>query len=229
MGEEIKLACKCAPSQDILDNINKANIDAVELYLSYDLMKDFKNIISLCKDYPFQYVLHAPSDNFSFDNLFLLAKELNSSIIVFHNILWEDEWEELVSIFSGSDIRLCIENTSSVHEPVKFIRRYNLYRCLDVEHFQMECSGFFEEEFVSLVKSAVHIHLTGYIYNSSLWHTHIHYSKEHNMRILNIIYSAGYKGLIVSEAKRSLQNLDEFIRLKEFFVEWKSRLIQTRR
>ena len=82
---------------------------------------------------------------------------------------------------------------------------------------QLECSGVFEEGFSQSFKQASHVHLTGYVYGSELWHTHIHHSPEHGLYMLNLLDEAGYKGFVVSEAKRSLQTYEEFKKLNDFF------------
>jgi len=63
--------------------------------------------------------------------------------------------------------------------------------CLDLEHLQIECAGFVEESFILFIKQAAHIHLTGYIYGSNLWHAHIHNSPEHGLYLLGLLKKAG--------------------------------------
>jgi hypothetical protein len=88
----------------------------------------------------------------------------------------------------------------------------------------MECAGVFEEAFLPVIRQTAHIHLTGYNYGSRLWHTHIHHSPEHNVYLLNLLKKAGYSGLVVSEAKVSLQTLSEFKNLREFIRKWENGL-----
>ena len=119
-----------------------------------------------------------------------------------------------------------MENTYSVHEPVKFFRRYGISRCLDLEHLQMEGIGVYEEVLIDVLREASHIHMTGYKYGSPFWHTHIHHSPEHNLYMLSLLEQTGYKGFVVSEAKKSLQTYEEFKKLNNFFTQWKSGRIQ---
>ena len=67
--------------------------------------------------------------------------------------------------FCFTDVRtkVCIENTHSVHEPLKLMRRYGFKRCLDLEHLQMKCAGG-SEAFMPVIRNAAHIHLTGYLW-----------------------------------------------------------------
>lgn len=174
----------------------------------------------MCRNFPFKYAVHAPNDYFNPDKLAELVDYIQAGIVVFHNIYWEDEWEKIVKSFDGVRAKLCIENTYSVHEPVKFIRRYGLFRCLDLEHLQMECSGFFEEEFLKVMKEASHVHLTGYTYGSELWHTHIHQTPTIALKMLNLLKKAQYRGFVVSEARTNLQTYKELKKLKEFFQTW---------
>lgn len=219
--EDITIAIKCAPEETVLDAAQEAGIKAVELYLTEDMLNNFKKIIHLCQRYPFQYAVHAPSYGYNPKRLADLVKALHAPIVVFHNIYWEDEWKEMVEKFKHLKTKLCIENTYSVHEPLKFMRRYGLARCLDLEHLEVECAGIYEEEFIPVIREAVHIHLTGYSYGSALWHTPLHHSPEHSIYILNLLKKAGYHGLVVSEARTRFQNLREFKSLVTFFEGWK--------
>lgn len=216
------IAAKCAPCKGFLSDIKRSGLEAVELYLSRRFLGDLNKIIGLCRRYSFRYAVHAPNDYFNIDKLKKIVDALAAEIVVFHNIYWEGEWEAIVRAFRDVSTRLCLENTYSVHEPVKFMRRYGIGRCLDLEHLQLECAGIYEEEFIRVIKEAAHIHLTGYIYGSRLWHTHLHHSERHAAYFLDLLKKAGYSGLVVSEAKQSLQNYREFKRLNDFYLKWKA-------
>lgn len=218
---QITIAAKCAPDNNILSYVKKAGLEAVELYLSKDMLNGLHQIIQLCKNFPFRYAIHAPNEGYDPLKLVELSNKIDAEIIVFHDIYWESEWENIVKTFKNTKTTICIENTYSVHEPLKFIRRYGLKRCLDLEHLQQQCAGVFEEEFIKAIKQASHIHLTGYIYGSQLWHTHIHHSPKHSLYLLNLLEKTGYSGLVVSEAKASLQTYKEFKELNEFYQNWK--------
>jgi len=220
---DIVIAVKCAPEERILRDIKKAGLGAVELYLSKAIMADLKKVIKLCRGFTFRYAIHAPSDSFEPEKLADLAKAVKAEIVVFHNTYWEDEWERIIRNFNGISANLCIENTYSIHEPLKFMRRFNLGRCLDLEHFQMECLGIYEDEFIRAINQASHIHLTGYVCGSKLWHTHIHRSAKHNFYMLGLLKKAGYSGFVVSEAKTSLQTYSEFKKLNAFYHKGRSK------
>jgi len=221
---DITIAAKAAPDKRKLSDIKNSGLDAVELYLSETMMLDPEAAIRTCRDFPLRYAIHAPDNFYGPEKLAELAKGINAQVIVFHNVYWENEWEGLVSAFKDTKIRLCIENTSSVHEAQKFMRRYGVGRCLDLEHMQMECCGVYEEAFQTIIKEASHIHMTGYVYGSRMWHTHIHHSPEHNLRLLKLLIDSGYCGFVVSEANVPLQNYEEFKRLKEFDKTWREKL-----
>lgn len=221
--KEIIIAAKCAPSKKILSDIEKAGIEAVELFLSDQMLDNLNKIVKLCKQFPFRYALHAPRYGYRPDKLVDLAEGLNAEVFVFHNLYWEDEWKNIVEIFKDTKIKLCVENIDSCQALSKIMRRYGLGMCLDLEHLQIEGAGFFEEEFVPLIKRASHIHLTGYIYGSELWHTHIHRSPKHSIYLLNLLKDSGYSGFIVSEAGLSQQNYKEFKQLNDFYKMWKKR------
>jgi sugar phosphate isomerase/epimerase len=218
---EIILAAKCAPNEKILSDIKKSGIEAVELYLQNEKLNNIDEIIKICKSFSFKYFVHSPNDGYNPQKLAEFVKKINAKIVVFHNIYWEDEWENIVKTFKDVKTKLCVENISTVHEPLKLMRRYGFGRCLDLEHLQMECAGVFEEMFIPIIKDSSHIHLTGYVFGSDLWHTHIHYSPEHNKYMLDLIKKSGFSGFVVSEAKNSLQTYEEFKKLYEFYNMWK--------
>lgn len=221
-AKKMTLAVKCAPERKIFSDVQKAGIQAVELFLSSKYISRWQDAVSLCRDFAFRYCLHAPNDTYAPEVLADLAKATKAEVVVFHDIFWEDEWGKMIDCFSGSSSKLCIENTRSIHEPLKFMRRYSMSRCLDLEHLQMECSGVYEGEVLIVMQQASHVHLTGYVWPSRLWHTHIHHSPRHNRYMLNLLSEAGYSGLVVSEAKTSLQTYDEFRKLNDFFQRWKN-------
>jgi len=216
------LAVKCSPDKVILSDVCKAGLGAVELHLTEGLLDDVKRIVKLCRSFPLRYAVHAPNEGYAMKGLAELAKEIDAEVVIFHNNYWEDEWADIVKIFKGVPSRLCIENIYSANEPVKFMRRYGIGRCMDLEHLQMQGAGIYEEGFIPIMAEASHVHLTGYYYGSSLWHTHIHYSSKHNSYILNLLKSVGYSGFVVSEAKTSLQTYAEFKGLNEFFKGWEN-------
>ena len=118
------------------------------------------------------------------------------------------------------NIKVCVENITTVLEPLKFIRRLGFKGCLDIKHLQMECAGVIESELLPIIQQAAHIHLSCYFFSSNLWHTHIHYSPQHNTDFMNLIKYSTYTGFIVSEAKTLLQTLSEFENLNKFFQKW---------
>lgn len=219
-SDSIILAAKSAPEGKTLTAIKNSGIKAVELYLSQKLFSNLSNIIDICKGFAFRYAVHAPNDMYNPSLLAKFVKEISAEAVVFHDIYWEDEWEDIAKVFKTSGAKVCVENISTVYDAAKFMRRYGFGMCLDLEHLQMECAGVFKEEFIRAIKNASHIHLTGYKSGSRLWHTHLHHSPGHSLLLLGLIKKAGYRGFIVSEAKTSLQTHGEFRKLNRFFNDW---------
>lgn len=212
------IAAKCAPEERILKDMEKAGISAVELYTSCKQLYKLADIKQVCRRFPFRYAVHAPNDGYEPELMSELVEAIGAEIVVFHDIYWADEWGHISEVFKTGKAEICIENTHSVHEPLKLMRRYGFKRCLDLEHLQMQCAGVYEDEFLPVMRQASHIHMTGYFYGSDLWHTHIHQSPEHSVYFLNLLKKANYSGFVVSEARTSLQTHDEFKRLNDFFV-----------
>jgi len=215
------IAAKCAPEENILSDIHKAKLKAVELYLNGEWLKQNSLIIRNCQKFPLCYALHAPTDIFCPDELVQLAVELGVKIIVFHDIFWEDEWAKIVEAFQDTQIKICVENIATNVDTIKIIRRFGINLCLDLEHLQKESGGFYEEASIPIIRRAKHIHMTGYFYSSELWHTHLHCTPKHSYYLLDLIRSTGYQGMIVSEAKPSLQTFEEFQKLNHFYNQWK--------
>ena len=221
---KIVFAAKCAPDENTLSTIWDAGLIGIELYTDSLWMKKIPQIIKSCKHFPFRYAIHAPTDTtFQSEALAGLTAEIQAEIVVFHNVFWDDEWEEIQRSFDKSPAKLCIENHNNVNEPIKFMRRFGMGRCLDLEHLQMEVGGVFEEEFVRVMKTACHVHMSGYSIGTESWHTPIHQAAKHSTYLLNLLQRAEYKGMVVSEARVSYQTQEEFTQLHVFTQNWLTR------
>ena len=214
--ENIVFAAKCAPKEKLLSAVEDARLRAVELYTNACWLGKLSEVISTCQKFPFRYAIHAPTDTFQPIKLTKLAGGINAEIVVFHDTFWDDELNILMRAFEGLEAKLCVENVATVHEPIKFMRRYGMVRCLDLEHMQMESAGVFEEVFLEIIKTAIHVHMSGYSFGSESWHTHIHHNPEHSRYLLNLLRQAHYTGMVVSEARVCFQTLEEFNDLVAF-------------
>jgi len=214
-------AAKCAPDAKILDAICNAGFKAVELYLSKPIMARAPQVVKLCGKFPLKYALHAPNDTYCPEELHALAEELNVRVVVMHDIFWEDEWLRTASVFKGSGIKICVENLRCSHDPLKFMRRFGMGRCLDLEHMQLECNGAYSDEIRRIMRKTSHIHMTGYTPGSARWHTPADYAPESNAMFLDMLADAGYSGFVVSEAEVKYQTLESFARTAAFFRQWR--------
>ncbi len=217
---EITFAAKCAPEAALLSAVQRSGLSAVELFLNAHWLDRVPEIVELGRRFPLRYALHAPADTFRPRELAELASGLQAEIVVFHDILWEDEWEVVRNVFAASSARVCVENIATLHEPLKFMRRFGMGCCLDLEHLQLEVGGVFEEEFLRVMKTAWHVHLTGYSSGTDSWHTHIHHAPAHSTGLLNLLKKADYTGMVVSEARVCYQTLEEFSNLAAFTRDW---------
>lgn len=109
-----------------MDSIVNSGIKAVEFYTSLKILKNVAAVINICKKFDLIYNLHAPNDGHCPNALVELSSAINAGFIVFHDIYWEDEWEEIINCFGNSKSILCVENVSTVLEPLKFMRRYGI-------------------------------------------------------------------------------------------------------
>ena len=62
--KSITIAAKCAPDEEILANIEKAGISAVELYTNLNYLQKLSNVKKTCRKFPFRYAVHAPNDGY---------------------------------------------------------------------------------------------------------------------------------------------------------------------
>jgi hypothetical protein len=218
--EKMIFAAKCAPQTHILSAVYESGLQGVEIYLNSQWLDQAPEIIELGRKFPLRYALHAPADTFRPKELAQLASGLQAEIVVFHDILWDDEWEVLRDTFAPLSSRVCVENVATVHQPLKFMRRFGMGFCLDLEHLQMEAGGVYEEEFIRVMKMACHVHMTGYSFGTRRWHSHIHHAREHSAYLLTLLKQSNYSGMVVSEAKVSHQTLKEFKKLVGFSQKW---------
>lgn len=218
---DMTIAVKCAPKESILDLVADSGIGAVELYTNESWLKKVDVVGRTCARYSLRYAIHAPTDGYQAVNLVSLVEQLSPEIVIFHNIYWEDEWEYLVKNLMPLGCKLCIENVLSVIDTLKYMRRFGLSRCLDLEHLILETSGIFEEPLFGLIKQSAHVHITGYVHGGNSWHTHLHHAPAQSSYLLDLLKKAGYSGLVVSEARTPYQTGEEFRALQEYFEEWK--------
>ncbi len=215
------LAAKCAPQRSVLDLVVEAGIEAVEIYTDNNWLGRVDEVVEVCRSYPLRYAIHAPSDGYEPDLIVDLTEGTGAEVVVFHNIYWEDEWEYMLKRLKPLSCRVCMENISSAVEPIRYMRRFGIERCLDLEHLILEVNGIFEESFIPLLKQTTHIHMTGYTFGSQDWHTPIHHAPQQSIYLLDLLKKTGYSGFVVSEARKAYQTLEEFKRLYNFFQGWK--------
>ena len=218
----LQLAAKCLPDPKILERIESAKINAVELYTDAECMKKV-DIVSICDDFPFSYVVHAPNDIVAPKETFELAQAIEANVVVTHDIYWEDEWPEVVKVALDTGISLAIENIDGLFSFEKVLLRYGVKRCLDFEHAVFLMRGFYPDGLKKVIPKTIHVHLSGYEYGNQKYHTHFYESPEHAFKVLGFLESNGYNGMVVSEASIEYQQAEHFKKLKDFFDECKAK------
>ncbi|MDP2168186.1 MAG: hypothetical protein Q8J64_07640 [Thermodesulfovibrionales bacterium] len=162
----ITIGIKCAPEEGYFRAVRQAGLEAVELYLSAEILRDTEGIIRLCNGYPFRYSIHASGEGYDPEGVARISKAIGAEVAVFHNVFFDDEG------------------------------------------------------FMNFIRLASHVHMSGYTFGSDKWHTHIHNSPENGKRLLGLLREGGYSGLVISEARKSLQTYEEFKRLNDFVGSW---------
>ncbi len=220
MEHQIIPAVKCAPTEELLAAAQDSGISAVELFLWEGTARDPDRIIELCRRFPFKYAVHGPNDCYRPAELKRLVEGIGAQVVVMHDILWEDEWRGLAEIFRGGPARICVENIASIHESERMERRFGMGRCLDMEHIQLNCCGFYEGGLGRFIRRTHHVHMTGYEYGTKSWHTPIDRAPAHCRHQLDLLAKNGYRGMVVSEADAPYQNVEDFRKVREFFLSW---------
>jgi len=218
----ITLAAKCAPKESILEAVAEAGLTAVELYLDNAWLHEIDQLVKICKKYSHRYAIHAPTEGYEPDLLIALAEQIQPEVMVFHDIYWEDEWAYLIEKLKPLRCKLCLENVMTAVDTFKYMRRFGVKMCLDLEHLVLEVCGIFEEAFINIIRLSQHVHMSGYVWGSQAWHTHLHHAPKQSAYLLNLLRKAGYSGLVVSEARESYQTTDEFKALYNFFQDWEN-------
>lgn len=207
------------PSNKIFSIIEEVGISAVEVYSNKNSLQSLE-IIDVCKQFDFEYVLHAPNDIFAISDTFNLAKSIDANLIVAHDLFWEDEWKKIMQISKDFGIPLAIENTDGFLFCEKVIRRYNAKRCIDFEHLTLQTNTL-TPTVLNLVKptikDTIHVHMTGYKTGNGMHHSHFYKSPIQSERILKFLLDNKYNEMAVSEAAVEYQTKEHFQKLKVFY------------
>ena len=207
---------KCAPDKKLLSLVADAGFAGVELYTNRHIIAAGDRVIKLCRNFKLRYAVHGPNDDCRVEDLVNFIRKFRPEVLILHNLYWDDEWEYLYKKTKGLPTKVCLENTFSITEPVRFMRRYGFRMCTDLEHLQVEAAGLFGEVFLDILKQAGHVHITGYRYGKTEWHTPAYFNPGHTLKLFRLIKNSGYSGLLVSEAGVKYQTKEGFEQLKRF-------------
>lgn len=212
----LQLAAKSVPTYDIFSILEDVGIKAVEVYTdTFQLNR--ADIIDVCHDFNFDYVIHAPNDIYAPMKTFNLAKSIKAKLVVTHDIYWEDEWPEIIQYSTDSGIPIVIENVDGAFTFQKILRRYQLKRCLDFEHIIYQMGGFSPDVLSNTINDTVHAHMTGYEHGNGKHHTHFFEAAKQSTEIIKLLMNCGYNGMVVSEALPEYQTREQFQKLVDFY------------
>lgn len=214
----LQLAAKSIPTYDTFSILEDVGIKAVEVYTDASQLNR-EDIINVCHDFNFDYVVHAPNDIYAPDKTFTLAKSIKAKLVVTHDIYWEDEWPEFIQSSMDSGIPIAIENVDGTSTFQKVLRRYHLKRCLDFEHLIYQMGGFAPNVLTNIINDTVHVHLTGYEHGNGKHHTHFFKSCKQSIEILTFLINCDYNGMVVSEALPEYQTREQFQNLVDFYMD----------
>lgn len=204
----LQLAAKSAPTYDTFSILEGVGIKVVEIYID-EFQLSRSDIIDLCHDFYFDYVIHAINDIYAPEKTFNIAKSIKAKLVVTHDIYWEDGWPELIQHSTESGIPLVIENVDGTSIYQKILCRYNLKRCLDFEHLIYQMGGFAPDVLSNVVIDTVHVHLTGYEHGNGKHHTHFYEAAKQSIEIISFLTNCGYNDMVVSEALLEYQTREQ--------------------
>src|SRR5438132_1492102 len=96
----LKLATKCAPRSDCLENAYRAGFRHVELWLDQGVLTDLSTTLQQVNDYPNGYALHFPNQlNLASETLthaISLYRQVGSRCLIIHQPMFDKYREPLL-------------------------------------------------------------------------------------------------------------------------------------
>jgi hypothetical protein len=229
----LTLATKFRPDRlQAFDTAYQAGVRGAEFWLDDALLSNWKTIASTARGYSFRYALHFPNEGvLQADALrcaVCLYNELKCRTMVIHQPMHDQYADDLLGL--DPSLHLAVENHRL--DTAEFDRwaEQNRWLTLDVEHLWMctlqdaslEHLLDYLGQFLSRYgKKLRHVHLPGYRVGGDE-HCPMYYSADMATRVLGLLADDGFSELVVSEADKQYQNLDELRQDVVMFEGWQT-------
>jgi sugar phosphate isomerase/epimerase len=226
----LKFATKLPPNAAKIEAAWTAGFRSAEVYLNADMVKDWKNSVQALKTRPLQYVLHFPNKGplgpGKLKKAAKLYRALDGHTMVIHPGMKTEYGDRLLNRHPG--ICLAVENGKLRYDQFhEWADEYDDLT-LDVEHlwkYSLEDAPL--EDLCGELRAFLwrfgsklrHVHLPGYRPGSSE-HRPTYRSPAMARSILDILVTAGFTGMVVSEARESLRSPDQLAADFKFYRQW---------
>jgi sugar phosphate isomerase/epimerase len=215
----LKLATKFVPTRDAFEIAHRAGFRNAELWLDASVLADWKPIVPVARDYPFEYVLHFPNRTdlspATLEQCVELYRALDSRCLVIHQPMCDKYHKTLTDLDRG--LRLAVENHALTPDGLRDWAESNPGLTLDIEHLWMltfrgnPLPHMLEElrQLLSRFASKLrHVHLPGYVPGFEE-HRPMYCSREMVFAALSLLADVEFEGLVVSETREDFQNPNE--------------------
>jgi sugar phosphate isomerase/epimerase len=229
----LKLATKCAPTPQALDQAYRAGFRHAELWLDAAALADEQIVLRHARDYPFTYALHFPNSLSlpaeALEQLVALSRGLAAQCVIIHQPMFDRYAESLLRL--EPRLSLAIENHKLTPEAFDRWAERSPGLALDIEHlWKFTARDGPLEALLGRLRGLLaqhgarlrHVHMPGY-WPGFKEHRPMYCARELVLPVLSLLAGAGFEGLIVSEANLEHQNPEELRMDVLLFDLWRQR------
>lgn len=235
----LKLATKFIPARPSLEAAHRAGFRNVELWSDAALLEDWHSVARICRDYPFEFVIHFPNRTDlsaeTLEHCVRLYRALECRCLVIHQPMFDKYRQPLEAAEPG--IGFAIENHRLSPEQFEHWADSNPGLTLDVEHLWLltlpgaplslvlQTVRDFLQRYGSKLR---HVHLPGYVPGFDE-HRPMYCSREMVFGVMSLLAEIDFQGLVVSETSPEFQNPNELRMDVLLFDTWRSQFALDKR
>lgn len=226
----LKFATKFLPGPEAFAVAFQAGFRSAEFWLDAHVLRSWRSVATLARQYPFHYALHFPNrgrlSTETLEHAVSLYRGLDCGTIVIHQPMFDKYAAELLAIDAALD--LAVENHDLAEPQFQRWAEDNPGLTLDVEHLWKytlrDCSlkdllAAVDRFLTRYGDKLRHVHLPGYRVGGKE-HRPAHYAPQLAAGVLSLLANSGFRGLIVSEARQSYQNPYDLRQDVRMFEAW---------
>jgi hypothetical protein len=229
----LKLATKCAPLPQALDQAYRAGFRHTELWLDAGLLAALPTTLRHTRYYPFSYALHFPNSLSlpaeALEQTVALYRGLGAQCTVIHQPMFDRYATALTRL--EPQLTLAIENHRLSPEEFDRWAERSPALALDVEHlWKMTLRDAPLQTLLDRMRALLaqhghklrHVHMPGY-WPGFAEHRPMYCAREMVLPILSLLAAAGFEGLVVSEIEMEYQNPQDLQMDVLLFENWRQR------